>query len=447
MPTTNLHVFLCHSSQDKPAVRELYHKLSAEGWIDVWFDEKNLLPGQDWEYEIEKALDESDAVIVCLSRNSVTKEGFVQKELKFVIDIALEKPEGTIYILPVRLDNYSPPRRLRSYHYVDYFDENKIQGFAGLINALKVKLDKKISNEVHANASKGTNDDIGEKLIIVANENAELKKELRLALEETARLQNAVAEVESKKLESVNPFHSEQVEIVASVSQELRQPMSSIIGYTDLLLGESVGILGALQHKFVERIKASTERLASLIDDLIQVLTVGSDLLEIKAEPIDLKIIIDNAISYTSSLFHEKDISLHLDLPKKLLPTYADRDALQQVVIHLLQNAGTISRLKGEVQLKAEAKMENGESFIIIQVTDSGGGIADEDLPHVLTRSFRTNRTPIQVVGDQGVGLALTTVLVNAQKGRIWVESETGIGATFNVLIPTLNPNDSNKDK
>lgn len=116
-----LRVFLCHSSNDKPAVRELYQKLRAEPWIQPWLDEENLLPGQDWDMEIEKAAETADAVIVCLSNNSVTKEGYVQREIKYVLDIALEKPEGTIFIIPLRLEDCRPPRKLLSWQYVDYF--------------------------------------------------------------------------------------------------------------------------------------------------------------------------------------------------------------------------------------------------------------------------------------------------------------------------------------
>jgi len=93
MADRKLRVFLCHSSQDKPIVRELYQRLNAEGWIDPWLDEENLLPGQDWDFEIEKAVETADAVIVCLSNNSVTKEGYVQKEVRKVLDVADEKPE------------------------------------------------------------------------------------------------------------------------------------------------------------------------------------------------------------------------------------------------------------------------------------------------------------------------------------------------------------------
>jgi ribosomal protein L7/L12 len=142
MPTTDrkLRVFLCHSSHDKPTVRGLYKKLQDEGWIDPWLDEENLLPGQVWEYEIEKALDDSDAVIVTLSRDSVTKEGYIQRELRFVVDIALEKPEETIFILPLRLEECEPPRKLRVYHYVDYFPKERLDwAYEKLRKSLEVR--------------------------------------------------------------------------------------------------------------------------------------------------------------------------------------------------------------------------------------------------------------------------------------------------------------------
>ncbi len=119
--TRKLRVFLCHSSQDKPIVRELYQRLNAEGWIDPWLDEEKLLPGQDWDLEIEKAVEAADAVIVCLSNNSVSKEGSVQKEIKRALDKAEEKLEDAIFIIPLRFENCLVPRRLKVYQYQDYF--------------------------------------------------------------------------------------------------------------------------------------------------------------------------------------------------------------------------------------------------------------------------------------------------------------------------------------
>lgn len=143
-----LRVFLCHASQDKPVIRELYQRLLAEGWIDPWLDEERLLPGQEWDVEIEKAVEAADVVIVCASSRSVTKEGYVQRELKFAMDIALEKPEGTIFIIPLRLDDCDLPRRLRSWQYDDYFPaEKRKSSYQRLLQSLNLRYGQLTSKE------------------------------------------------------------------------------------------------------------------------------------------------------------------------------------------------------------------------------------------------------------------------------------------------------------
>jgi formylglycine-generating enzyme required for sulfatase activity len=135
-----LRVFLCHSAKDKAAVRELYQTLRSEAWIDPWLDEEKLLPGQDWHEEIEKAVEGTDVVIVLLSKQSVSQEGYVQRELKLALDVADEKPENTIFIIPLRLDDCPAPRRLRGWHYVDYFPASrKPWVIERLLSSLKVR--------------------------------------------------------------------------------------------------------------------------------------------------------------------------------------------------------------------------------------------------------------------------------------------------------------------
>jgi len=131
-----LRVFLCHSSHDKPAVRALYQRLRAEGWIDPWLDEEKLLPGQQWKIEIPRAVRESDVVIVCLSQTSITAEGYVQAEIKFALDVALEKPEGAIYLIPARIEDCEVPYSLRDWHWVNLFDAH---GFDLLSRSLKLR--------------------------------------------------------------------------------------------------------------------------------------------------------------------------------------------------------------------------------------------------------------------------------------------------------------------
>jgi hypothetical protein len=132
-----LRVFLCHSSNDKPAVRELYQKLRAEPWIQPWLDEEELYPGQDWNMEIEKAVEAADAIIVCLSKGSITKEGYVQREIRIALDYADYKPEGTLFIIPVRLEECAPPKRLARWQYADYFEGQMGRGFERLRTSLE----------------------------------------------------------------------------------------------------------------------------------------------------------------------------------------------------------------------------------------------------------------------------------------------------------------------
>ena len=157
-------------------------------------------------------------------------------------------------------------------------------------------------------------------------------------------------------------------------------------------------------------------------------------------------------MSYTSAQVREKNISMHMDVPKNLAPTHGDRDAVQQILIHLLQNAGAVTPFEGTIRLKVQTRSENGMEFIMIQVTDGGGGIASDDLSRVFTRLYRADNVLIQGVGDTGVGLSIAKTLTEAQKGRIWVESEPNVGATFSVLLPVAGekietPNKNKKDK
>ncbi len=255
-------------------------------------------------------------------------------------------------------------------------------------------------------------------------------------------MQNSLAEANVKILEleqnPTSPISNEQVEVIASLSQELRQPMSSIVGYTDLLMGESVGTLGALQRKFVERIKSSTERIGGLVDDLIQITNLEAGKVEFKPEPIDLNLIIDNAMAYTSTQIREKNIALRLDIPEVAPRLRTDRDALQQILIHLLQNATTATQAEGIITLRVKLQKEAEKHYLAVQVTDTGGGISADDLPRVFARRYRAEHSLIQGLGDTGVGLSIARALVESLGGRIWVDTEAGRGSTFNTLLPVL---------
>lgn len=196
-----LRVFLCHSSADKPAVRELYQKLRNESWLEPWLDEEELFPGMDWNMEIEKAVEAADAIIVCLSKGSITKEGYVQRELRIVLDFADYKPEGTIYILPVRLEECEPPRRLRAWQYADYFEGQHERGLKRLLASLKMRADSlelNLETMVSDENIKGFENLFNQAVEILKNEGSvshtRLQKRLKITYTTAARIMDMMEE-------------------------------------------------------------------------------------------------------------------------------------------------------------------------------------------------------------------------------------------------------------
>lgn len=136
---SDLSVFLCHSSGDKPKVRKLYKHLKSDNF-DPWLDEEKLIPGQEWSKEIPKAVKKADVVIVCLSSDSIDKEGYIQKEITYALDTADEKPEGTIFLIPLKLEECEVPERISKWQWVNYFEKN---GYKKLVGALEQRAQEK----------------------------------------------------------------------------------------------------------------------------------------------------------------------------------------------------------------------------------------------------------------------------------------------------------------
>jgi formylglycine-generating enzyme required for sulfatase activity len=129
-----LRVFVCYASEDKSRVRELCRRLRDDGF-EPWLDDEQLLPGQDWELEISAAVRSSDAVMVCLSTASVGKVGYVQKELRLVLDAAEYQPEGRIFVVPVRLEPCPVPSRLSRLQFADLFVDDGYERLKAALTA------------------------------------------------------------------------------------------------------------------------------------------------------------------------------------------------------------------------------------------------------------------------------------------------------------------------
>ena len=136
MPDLNrpLKVFLCHAHSDKDTVKVLYDRLVMDG-VDAWFDTEKLLPGQSWRIEIQKAVRGADVVVVCHSKE-FNREGFRQREVKWALDTAMEKPEGEIFVIPARLEECEVLDSLGEWQWVDLFEPN---GYEMLMRALRAR--------------------------------------------------------------------------------------------------------------------------------------------------------------------------------------------------------------------------------------------------------------------------------------------------------------------
>lgn len=135
-----LHVFFSYSSKDRSEVRDLYNRLLRITWVDPWLDIEKLLPGHKWDVEIANEVAKADVIIVCCSKESVVKEGYLQRELKYVLDVALEKPEGSIFIIPLRLNDCELPRLLKDLEYADYFPhDQRDREYNRLLLSLKLR--------------------------------------------------------------------------------------------------------------------------------------------------------------------------------------------------------------------------------------------------------------------------------------------------------------------
>ncbi|MCK4470309.1 MAG: PAS domain-containing sensor histidine kinase, partial [Anaerolineae bacterium] len=241
-----------------------------------------------------------------------------------------------------------------------------------------------------------------------------------------------------------------QSEMVVSLIHELRTPMSSITGYTDLLLNEAVGIIGETQRQFLQRVKANIERMARLLDDLIRVTSIDAGQVSLSPEPVNIVGVIEDALMSLSAQFGEHELAVRLDMPPELPPVHADRDSLYQIALNLLSNACQCSEPGSEILVRARLEERDDQierllAYLLVSVTDTGGGIAPEDQRRVFQRLYRADNPLVVGLGETGVGLSIAKTLVEAHGGRIWVESETGVGSTFSFILPLSSEDESDQ--
>lgn len=267
----------------------------------------------------------------------------------------------------------------------------------------------------------------------------QLETTLQGALEElaTSRARLAGIEAQAEYFRHRGASPTPDVTTLTKIVQDIRQPMASITGYTDLLLGESVGILGSMQRKFLERVRAGIGRMANLLNDLIQASLLDAGGFNLSPGPVDLMYSVEEVVTQVSQPLREKNIALRLDVPDDLPPIQGDQDAIIQILSHLMINALGASPVNGEIVVRAELQETPEGKYLLLAVSDEGEGIAASELGHIFHRVYDTGDVTIRGLGDAGVGLPIVKALSEAMGGRVWVESQVGAGSTFTVLMPT----------
>ncbi len=231
-------------------------------------------------------------------------------------------------------------------------------------------------------------------------------------------------------------------EVFTSMLGNMRAPMTSISDYTDLLLAESIGILGAAQRQVLSLIAADISRLSHTIAEIQQMTAREDARFSLEHGAIDLVSIIEEAIDEATELGSAKGHLVELALDEPLPPLYVNGASLQHIIARLVANAGavspagsqiTVSALVGPVLLPGAAETVDACE---IRVSDMGGGISANDARRIFARIYRAENRAIPGYGDSGVGLSVARAFARAQNGDLWITSEAGKGSVFHLALP-----------
>jgi two-component system phosphate regulon sensor histidine kinase PhoR len=220
-------------------------------------------------------------------------------------------------------------------------------------------------------------------------------------------------------------------EFVANVSHELRTPISSIKGYAETLLE------GALDDKnnakeFINIIYQDSNRLAKLIDDLLDLSKIESGRINLTFIPLESIPTLKRIIAIMEKQAKVKSIAIKIDFPHFLPKMLADEAGLTQVMVNLLDNAIKYTEKGGSIIISAKVV----DRLLQIEVTDTGIGISEKDLPRIFERFYRVDKGRSRELGGTGLGLSIVKHIVQVHGGQAWVKSVLGEGSVFSFTIP-----------
>lgn len=276
-------------------------------------------------------------------------------------------------------------------------------------------LGKKLSDQMYSEEDKQLISMVADRIAIEL-ENARLYSLERIMCQELEK------EVEQKTV------------FLHNLAHELKTPLTAIISSSEILGTESSSDISTQDQRLIRNIKYSAWLMNKRVTELLNLAKMQIGNLEFNPEPLEFGVVIEETVSQLLPVFGNKEQSLKLEMPDSLPIVKADREKLEQILFNLLSNANKFSSTKSNIALRVK---EVGDS-VVVEVKDSAPAIAERDKEKLFDPYYRgEDAHKRQRIPGLGLGLAISKKLVELHQGRIWCESEPGIGNTFAFSIPT----------
>jgi signal transduction histidine kinase len=254
-------------------------------------------------------------------------------------------------------------------------------------------------------------------------------KDLLTSLED--RVKQRTQELQEARDEAVAANRSKS-EFVSVVSHELKLPMTSIKGYSDLMISGATGALNENQTNFLNTIRNNVNRMATLVSDLADISRIESGNLRLEPREVPVWDVIDEVVTLTRTQVTQKNQTVTVDIPSELPKAWCDRNRLAQILTNLVSNANKYTQDGGAIVVHATRE----DGMIQIKVEDNGLGMTPEDQQKLFSKFFRSADEKIREAPGTGLGLSITKNLIELQGGKIWFESEFRKGTSFYFTVP-----------